>query len=824
MIKNTILFAFLSILLSCTDHENLYDREYPLVKTLPSENISSYGATFKATLTGEKSFPAEEFGFIWNKSGYQSKAGSEWKSLGSTEKLGDFSLDISKALEENVTYYVMAYAVYDKKTVYGNVERFTSTPAPKPQLKKLSPSTGTWGDTVNVIGKDFSYIKEKNTVLFGTTISKILEINDTTLKVVVPSTLKEATSPVIVVVSSQKSDPLNFTLKKPVLKSSSKMEIALCDTIDIRGENLPPDVTHLYFGNNAAAKVIKATPTNYKVAVPFINSSINSVTVSMYYSNENFTLPAPLTFKGTQFVSSVPAVAGFLDTVKVAVQNLPRCGLQAQLGSTKISLLETGTDYVKFIVPSTYNVSPIQLQLYQSNSTNLVMSANIPRALTISSISPTQADVNDIITIKGRGFSPIAANNRITLNNTTQVIPVSVSTTEIRIKVPAIFIPSMTGAITVSVSAGGASTTGQFAMYLPKITSITPNPITTNSVITVTGEHLNPTMGGSTLTNLYTGKSFTQLSASPTVLTFQANRDALSLIRDQIIQYGTTFRLVTLGQVLTSSLLNVDYRGMWRSRANFPGETRTGAVTFTIGNQLYFGLGKSAVGTMLKDFWMFDITTNTWTQLVDFPGDARINAMNWSVNNLGYIGSGKSESNTNLSDVWKFTPATQTWTQLSDYQGSTNVSPKALVNTSSTVYATSQLEFWKFNPADGSWAQLNNLPYSIYAGGSITGTLFSEMNNVLYRYDPSTDQWTVQIILSNPSPMNTNWIPGFTEQYRLLTPSYLFQKISGPSPSWINVNYDGPKGTGTVYSFSPGTKIYLLQGAVLKELELSPVL
>src|SRR5438045_299235 len=51
----------------------------------------------------------------------------------------------------------------------------------------------------------------------------------------------------------------------------------------------------------------------------------------------------------------------------------------------------------------------------------------------------------------------------------------------------------------------------------------------------------------------------------------------------------------------------------WRSLTDFPGGGRTGAFSFSIGDKIYIGGGSSG-GTILSDFWEYNISTGVWTR------------------------------------------------------------------------------------------------------------------------------------------------------------------------------------------------------------------
>ena len=87
--------------------------------------------------------------------------------------------------------------------------------------------------------------------------------------------------------------------------------------------------------------------------------------------------------------------------------------------------------------------------------------------------------------------------------------------------------------------------------------------------------------------------------------------------------------LVLLGLFFTACHSNDDTWGDWSRSFSFGGFPRTGAVTFTIDDVVYVGLGFNILldqqDKTLTDFWMYK--DRIWTQIADFPGEGRYGAV-----------------------------------------------------------------------------------------------------------------------------------------------------------------------------------------------------
>jgi len=90
----------------------------------------------------------------------------------------------------------------------------------------------------------------------------------------------------------------------------------------------------------------------------------------------------------------------------------------------------------------------------------------------------------------------------------------------------------------------------------------------------------------------------------------------------------------------------------WQQISKPDNTARTGAIAFSIDDKGYFGLGKAADGTFLKDFWEFRPndkgTDGTWIRKADFPGEARQNAAAFAIGTQGYVGTGDNIPEDNM--------------------------------------------------------------------------------------------------------------------------------------------------------------------------------
>ncbi len=133
------------------------------------------------------------------------------------------------------------------------------------------------------------------------------------------------------------------------------------------------------------------------------------------------------------------------------------------------------------------------------------------------------------------------------------------------------------------------------------------------------------------------------------------------------MKQGLLLAFFALSLLITSCGNDNDRDGNWIKRADYKGADRGGAVSFTIGNDVYVGLGY-AEGEYFSSFYKYNADNNGWTLATPFPTEdgaiSRREAVAFSINGKGYVGLGVDENNDNLKDFWEFDPVAKTWIEL----------------------------------------------------------------------------------------------------------------------------------------------------------------
>ena len=201
---------------------------------------------------------------------------------------------------------------------------------------------------------------------------------------------------------------------------------------------------------------------------------------------------------------------------------------------------------------------------------------------------------------------------------------------------------------------------------------------------------------------------------------------------------------------------------VWNQIANFSGDPRDDATTFTINNHVYCGLGMNTWYSCTSDFKVFDVTTETWSNGVNLPnGQERQYANGFSYEGFGYVFGGINGSASYLNDCWKFNSQTNAWVALPALPSSGKAGAVSFL-IGDTVYIVGgnttggiiSNEVWAFDLVQEQWLQKANIPFD----GIWRGVAFSwnnsgiiglgklnngTLNSGFYQYTPNSDSWQV---------------------------------------------------------------------------------
>jgi N-acetylneuraminic acid mutarotase len=202
-----------------------------------------------------------------------------------------------------------------------------------------------------------------------------------------------------------------------------------------------------------------------------------------------------------------------------------------------------------------------------------------------------------------------------------------------------------------------------------------------------------------------------------------------------------------------------DEIGNWVRVAPLEGSPRSGAVTFSIGEEAYVGLGYGNDSQYFNNFYSYNTSTGTWRRIKDFPGIGRELAVGFSLNGKGYLGLGYNRKTTDkeFSDFWKYDPTTDEWIQLNDFPDA-RYNSVAFANEAQAYVGAGfdgtdvRGDFWEYDEDGDTWKSITTNPgdkkeaafvftirnKAYYGGGYNNGSYSDDF----WEFDMETRKWT----------------------------------------------------------------------------------
>lgn len=137
------------------------------------------------------------------------------------------------------------------------------------------------------------------------------------------------------------------------------------------------------------------------------------------------------------------------------------------------------------------------------------------------------------------------------------------------------------------------------------------------------------------------------------------------------------------------------------------GMERNCAASFTIGDKGYVATGQSG-DPFLQDLWEYNRVSNTWALKASVGGIDRRCGIGFSIDEMGYVGLGQDASGYRR-DLWAYDTTSNTWSQKADFVGSPRrlaasfvIDGRAYVGTGDDGAFTQ--DFYRYDPATNAWS------------------------------------------------------------------------------------------------------------------------
>ncbi len=103
----------------------------------------------------------------------------------------------------------------------------------------------------------------------------------------------------------------------------------------------------------------------------------------------------------------------------------------------------------------------------------------------------------------------------------------------------------------------------------------------------------------------------------------------------------------------------------WQELAEFPGVNRSHMAAFTLGQNIYIGLGYGNGNDHTRNFWNYNIDSGNWTQLADFPMEGSVHATGFTFQGQGYFLL--HSPNQNQWKIVRYHQQTDSWELITDF-------------------------------------------------------------------------------------------------------------------------------------------------------------
>ena len=717
--------------------------EHPVVHTGEVVEITEEGVVFHGKIIEQGSSEIIDHGFVWSTEKFPSLSNGYIKSLGPFQE-ENFQAEITSGLEAGKDYYLKAFARIENLTIYGRETFFSSLGSLAPTITGIEPLVASWGDTLQIFGKNFSLKPGENNVKLGTTPCPVISESDTLIRIIIPDNL--LVTKVAVSVSFLGNTAIGaqqFNLSPPEVYDFSPKQGTHNTSISIWGKYFRPNATQVFIGNKTAQisfltdTLIQAiTPQGLGVGAHQIKVMVID---QMTSASQSFDFVAPrvdeikpdtgtwlnrITIKGNYF-STIPSG----NLVKFQ-------GVEAPVSDASNDSL-----VVKVPLGLVEQTSLVTVTVAGETSQEVVF-FNLLSPI-IDSLQPTNGTFRNIIEIYGKHFNPVPENNKVFFNNAEATV-ISSSFSKIRVKVPD-NLTDYQNDIKVKIGDMEAVSEQAFILDLHTIDSFSPTTGVLGNNIEISGSGFNPVKENNTVR--INNKVAEVISASATSIRVR--------IPENCTHGENSISVTILGRTVWAQEPFMLYQP-WTRLNDPPFGPRSEMIVFSINERIFVGGGQTPQAWVF-DFWEYIPASDTWTQKTPIP-NFYSDATTFSTNLKGYI--------ITQNEVLAYDPDLDQWTTAGSYPISSYghsaffVKGKAYI-TGGSRYSGTPLwlnSTYRFNEGSNTWTLMANYPsnttiqgigFAIDSKGYV-GLGKEDQVEVprLFSYDPSTNLWQEEVNLT----------------------------------------------------------------------------
>ncbi len=485
-----LLFLFVVFMEFGCDKDEARERDHPQVRTNAVNNITPDGARFNGTIISGDAGSVTEYGFVWGTGEYLSLETSEKLIVQEIPDGNSFSYDITYALEPMREYKVRSYVKSGEYTVYGDAVTFVSLGSQSPLITGFEPQTATWGDTITIYGENFSFKQSSNVVLFGEVDARVMESTNERLRVLVPNILSDFTSMISVeVVGNRSTSDAFFELITPgKITAADRLVATWSDTIEFTG--IFPFTTHTLkvLFDNTVATLIEISEDRITAIFPNTVTYHDSIVVSLSIDGHILHAPERIHMTEPCITSLLPVAFGWGDTIFIyGVFHPAMTNNKISFSNIPATLLETGRNRIKCIVPSTNNHNVLLTNQIGEFKVAYAPEISLNGPI-ITGILPAKVACNQSITVKGKYFKNGCTTAKI---NGIESLVSEVTPTQIVVYLSNVH-SNGPATFEASVCNKAVSVDNILVIANPVIHDFSPTEGTFGDLITINGEEFDP--------------------------------------------------------------------------------------------------------------------------------------------------------------------------------------------------------------------------------------------------------------------------------------------------------------------------------------------
>ncbi len=370
-----------------------------------------------------------------------------------------------------------------------------------PHITSLSLTSGAVGASVTITGTTFGSTQGLSTVKFNGTAGTPTSWSPTSIVLPVPT--GATTGNVVVTVSSQVSNGVNFTVvPAPSISSLSPTSGAFGASVTIAGSNFGSTQGNGTVSFNGSA----STPTSWSattIVAPASSWTTGNVIVHASGVDSNgvtFTVvPAPS-------ISALSPTSGAVGaSVTITGSNFGSTQGNGTVSFNGTASTPTSWSATSIVVPVPSGATTGNVVVHASGVNSNGVGFTVLPTPNITNLSPAPGAVGAWITITGTGFGATQGTGTVAFNGTAGT-PKTWSATSIVVPVPT---GATTGNVVVNTSGVASNGVNFTVVPAPSITSLSPTTGAVGVSVTITGTNFGASQGTSTL-------SFNGTSATPT--------------------------------------------------------------------------------------------------------------------------------------------------------------------------------------------------------------------------------------------------------------------------------------------------------------------